>query len=142
MLGVEPEIVSNYVDTGQVKLVFWPMLDHGSHSLNAHAAAECIGRQSVDAFWDVHDSFFENQSELWGAERSYFVETAANVGVDQAAFEVCYDSGMGHEAVVELDRIRRNLGILSRPTFNINGIKIVGAQPFAFFSEYIDSILP
>ena len=142
MLGAEPEIVSTYVDTGQVKLVFWPMLDHGSNSLNAHAAADCIGRQSVDAFWTVHDGFFENQSELRGAERSYFVNTAANVGVDQAAFEACYDSGLGHETVIELDRIRRELGILTRPTFDINGTKIVGAQPYTIFSEYIDSILP
>ena len=142
MLGVEPEIVDNYIDTGQVKLVFWPMLDHGSHSLNAHAAADCVGRQSADAFWEVHDSFFENQSELWGAERSYFVETAANVGVDQTAFETCFDSGLGHESVVELDKIRRNLGILNRPTFDINGTYIIGSQPYVFFSEYIDSILP
>ncbi len=142
MLGSEPEIISNYVNSGEVKLVFWPMLDHGNHSLNAHAAAECIGRQSVDAFWDVHDHFFENQSELWGADRSYFIEVAEGVGVDQTAFAACYDNGIGHEAVPELDKIRRDLGILSRPTFDINGTYIIGAQPFIFFSEYIESILP
>jgi len=142
VLGAEPELVSNYVNTGQVKLVFWPMLDHGSHSLNAHAAADCIGRQSVDAFWEVHDEFFGNQRELWGAERSFFVDMAVAAGADRFAFEACFDSRQGHESVVELDKIRRNLGVLNRPTFDINGTYIIGSQPYVFLSEYIDSILP
>ena len=35
MLGAEPEIIANYVDQGLVRLVYWPMLDHGNASLNA-----------------------------------------------------------------------------------------------------------
>jgi protein-disulfide isomerase len=142
VLGAEREIISNYVNTGEVKLVFWPMLDHGNNSLNAHAAADCIGRQSVEAFWSVHDHFFANQRELWGAERSYFIDAAAGAGVDQIIFAAFYYNRIGHETVTELDKIRRDLGILNRPTFDINGTYIIGAQPFIFFSEYIESILP
>ena len=142
MLGAEPEIISNYVDHGLVRIVFWPMLDHGNASLNAHAAADCIGRQDVDAFWQVHDEFFLNQGDLWQANREYFVNMAVISGVDQATFEACYDSGTGHATVMELDSIRRNLGVFNRPTFTINDQLLVGSQPFEIFEQYILATLP
>lgn len=142
MLGAEPEIIQKYVEQGQVRIVFWPMLDHGNASLNAHAAADCVGRQDVDAFWQVHDQFFSNQGELWQADRDYFVNVAVSYGIDQAAFEACYDSGTGHATVTELDSIRRNLGVFNRPTFTINDQLLVGSQPFAVFEQYIEALLP
>lgn len=142
MLGAEKEIVSNYVAGNQVRIVFWPMLDHGNASLNAHAAADCIGRQDVDAFWEVHDQFFLNQGELWQADRDYFIAAAIAAGVDQAEFEACYDSGDGHAMVTELDSIRRSMGVFNRPSFDINGQLLVGSQPFEVFSQFFESILP
>jgi protein-disulfide isomerase len=139
VLGSEPQIIDTYVDSGQARLVYWPMLDHGNASLNAHAAADCVGRQSVDAFWLLHDDFYLNQGELWRADRDYFVNKAVDFGVDQAAFEECYDSGAGHATVTELDSIRRAAGIFNRPTFNINEQLLIGAQPFDVFASYIEA---
>ena len=142
MLGTEPEIVANEVEEGLVRLVFWPMLDHGNASLNAHAAADCIGRQDAEAFWTVHDRFFANLSQLWSADRSYFVQAAIDVGVNRETFEACYDSGEGHATVTELDSQRRARGIFNRPTFDINGELLVGAQPYATFEQYFQSLAP
>jgi protein-disulfide isomerase len=136
VLGAEKEIIPNYVDTGQVRIVYWPMLDHGQGSINAHAAAECVGRQDVDAFWEIHDQFYANQGELFRAGRDYFVNVAVNAGLDQAAFETCYDSGEAHAQVSELDAARRDLGIFSRPTFHINGQALVGSQPYSVYEQY------
>ncbi len=142
MLGAEPEIIDNYVEQGQVRIVFWPMLDHGNASLNAHAAADCVGRQDVDAFWMIHDQFFRDQGRLWQADRDYFVNAAVATGIDKGAFEACYDSGIGHATVTELDSIRRNLGVWNRPTFTINGQLLVGSQPFEIFEQFILAALP
>ena len=142
MLGAEPEIIKNYVEQGRVRIVFWPMLDHGNASLNAHAAADCVGRQDVDAFWLIHDQFFLFQADLWQADRDYFVNAAVAAGIDQATFEACYDSGTGHATVTELDSIRRNLGVFNRPTFTINDQLLVGSQPFEIFEQYILAALP
>ena len=142
MLGTEPEIINNYVEQGQVRIVFWPMLDHGNASLNAHAAADCVGRQDVDAFWMIHDQFFRDQGDLWQADRDYFVNAAVATGIEQDTFEACYDSGTGHATVIELDSIRRNLGIFNRPTFTINGQLLIGSQPFEIFEQYILAALP
>lgn len=140
MLGAEKEIIPNYVETGQVRIVYWPMLDHGQASINAHAAADCIGRQDVDIFWEIHDQFYEDQGQLFRADRNYFVQAAANVGLDQAAFEACYDSGEAHARVSELDNQRRELGIFSRPSFDINGQLLVGSQPFNVFEQYFAAV--
>lgn len=142
MLGTEPEVLVKFVETGQLKLVFWPMLDHGDASLNSHAAADCIGQQSPDAFWQIHDQFFAEQEELWGADRDYFVQAAVNVGVDQATFESCYDSGEAHLRVTEQDRLRRERGIFNRPTFEINGQFLIGSQSFAVFEQFIQAAIP
>lgn len=139
MLGAEQEIVANQIESGQVRIVFWPMLDHGNASLNAHAAADCIGRQSADALWQVHDHFFRNQRDLWQAQRDYFVATAIDMGVDQFEFQACYDSGLGHATVTELDSIRRGLGIFNRPSFDINGQLLIGDQPYDVFVRYFEA---
>jgi protein-disulfide isomerase len=142
VLGTEPQIVAQYIDTGKARLIFWPMLDHGDASLNSHAAAECFGRQSADAFWQAHDAFFANQDELWGADRDYFAGVATALGLDPATFTACYDSGEAHDLVATQDARRQELGIFRRPSFSVNGQMLIGAQPFAVFEEAIEAALP
>lgn len=138
MLGTEPEVIQNYVETGQVKLVFWPVLNHGNPSVYSTLTAECAGQQDPALFWTVHEQLFANQDELWGAGRGYFVETAVAAGADQAIFEACYDSQSAMDQVLELDNVRRQRGIFSQPQFDIGGTIFVGAQPYEAFSEAID----
>ena len=138
MLGTEPEVIQNYVETGQVKLVFWPVLNHGNPSVYSTLTAECAGQQDPALFWTVHEQLFANQDELWGAGRGYYVETAVAAGADQATFEACYDSQSAMDQILELDNIRRQRGIFSQPQFDIGGTIFVGAQPYAAFAEAID----
>jgi protein-disulfide isomerase len=142
VLGTEPDVVANFVETGQVKTIFWPILNHGDPSVYSTITAECIGQQSVEAFWQAHDILFENQRDLWNADRDYYVQTAVAVGVDQAAFETCYDNPDTLSQVQKLDEIRRQWGIFSQPTFDVNGRVFSGAQPFSVFEEVITAALP
>ncbi len=140
MLGTEPDIIANYVETGRVKLVFWPVLNHGDPSVYSTLAAECMGQQDPDLFWVAHQYLFENQSALWGADRDYYVNTAVALGADQATFEACYDGPKGLETVLELDNIRRQRSIFSQPVFDINGEVFVGAQPYENFAAVFDAM--
>lgn len=135
MIGTEPQIVSEYIETGRVKLVFIPMLDHGPPSQNTYAAAHCAGVQNPSAFWEMHDYLFANFNDLSRAEKPYFADAAQRFGLDRAAFEACYDSGEGHLAATNLDNMRRQQGIFNRPTFDINGLFLFGNQPFSAFQE-------
>ncbi len=141
MLGTEPEVVENYVQAGQVKIVFWPVLNHGNPSVYATLAAHCVGLQDPNKFWDVHELLFENQRDLWGADRDYFVNTAVSVGVEQTAFETCYDDGAVLEQVMALDAIRKERGIYGQPYFDIAGTIYGGAPSFEDFSVVVDPLL-
>lgn len=136
------EIIETYVSTGQVKVEFSPILDLGPNSLNAAAAAYCAGFQNPVAFWELHDTFFANQGEVYRADRDYFVNAAAAAGADQAAFASCYDGGEAHALVSEHDSARRRANISIRPTIDVNGQLLFGAQPFAAFAQAIEAALP
>jgi protein-disulfide isomerase len=138
VLGTEPQIVQEYVETGKVKVVFWPVLNHGNPSFYSTLASECVGQQDPDLFWQVHEVLFEKQSELWSADRDYYVQTAVAVGADQAAFEACYDGAEAQAKVQELDDLRRERGIYSQPTFDINGTVQGGAPRFEIFAAVLD----
>lgn len=141
MLGTEPAIIDNYVKTGQVQLVFWPVLNHGNASTFSHLTAECIAQQSMDAFWQVHHTLFENAGDLWRADRDYFVKTAVEAGVDQSTFEACYDDGSGLEAILALDALRRERSVYTQPVFDINGERLGGAQSYDVFAEAFEQLL-
>lgn len=142
MLGAEGDIVANHVLTGQVKMVYWPMLDLGPNSENAAAAAFCAGEQDPALFWAVHHALFEDQRSVYLARRDYFVETAVAQGADGAAFEACYDGAETRVLLEELDGMRREAGITQRPTFDVNGQRLLGSQPYETFAGVIASQLP
>ena len=141
MLGTQPQVVQSYVDTGQVKIIFWPVLNYGEPSQLSAVAAECVARQDIEAFWVLHHHLFENQGDLWRAGRDYFIDAAASTGVDRDEFAACYDGGDALAHVLALDETRRNRGIFTQPVFDINGQLLHGSQSFATFAEVIDGAL-
>ena len=142
MLGAEREIIANEVAARQVRLVFWPMLDLGPNSLNAATTAFCAGEQDPAAFWAAHDTLFANQGEVYGADRQYFVDVAAGLGLDATAFAACYDGETVRDLIAALDAARREAGIFNRPTFDLNGQRLIGAQPYDTFAAAISGLLP
>ena len=143
MLGTEPQIVSEYVNTGQVRLIFVPMIDHGPPSQNTYAAAHCAGRQDPSAFWTMHDYLFSLEfSDLRNADQAFYADAATSFGLDRATFESCYAGGEGHVAATDLDNLRKQQGIFNRPTFDINGQFLFGYQNFSVFQDAFAALLP
>lgn len=142
MLGAEKDIVNNHVLMGQVKMVFWPMLDLGPNSENAAAAAFCAGEQDPAKFWEFHQTLFEDQRTVYLARRDYFVQTAAALGLDGPAFETCFDGGAMRTLLADLDATRREAGVRQRPTFDVNGQRLLGSQPYETFAGIINGARP
>ena len=142
MLGTEPKVIEAYVETGEARIVFWPVLNHGDPSTFSTLTAECVAQQDVDLFWEVHEVLFTNQQDLWSADRDYYVNTAVDVGAEREAFERCYDSAEAIDQVLALDALRRERGIFTQPVFDVNGQVFYGSQSFAAFSEVIEAALP
>lgn len=141
MLGTEPQLIANYVDTGQAKLVFWPVLNHGDPSVYSTLTAFCAGAQDPELFWALHEVLFARQGELWRATRDFYVNTAVAAGADQAAFEACYDDPAQIAALTALDAIRRERGIFSQPVFDVAGNVFAGLQPYERFATIVDEAL-
>ena len=146
MLGAEREIIANHVLNGEVRLVFWPLLDLGPNSANAAAAAFCAGEQDPAAFWSFHDALFANQRDVYGADRDYFVNMAATSGLDGATFEACYDGEAVRSQIEGLDEARRELGVFQRPSFDLASAagtqRLLGALPYDAFADAIAAQLP
>jgi protein-disulfide isomerase len=141
VLSTEPQIVANYADTGLIRYVYYPMLDHGP-TQKTYEAAECAGEQDPAAFWRIHDLFYEEQSSLFRADSDLYADFAQRAGVaDLDRFRQCLDSGQYAAKALDLDRARTAAGIRLRPSFSIDGQLIPGAQSFQQLSQLIDAAL-
>ncbi len=141
MLGTEPDLVETYVETGEVRLVFWPVINHGKPSVFSSVAMECVGQQDLAAAWDAHNLMFENQASLWSADLDFYVGIAEQVGANRDTFIACYGSQDTIDHIMQLDQIRRDIGINGQPIFDVNGAGyLLGAQPFEVFAEAIEVV--
>lgn len=70
-----------------------------------------------------------------------YKQYAMDLGLDLGSFEECLTSRR-YKSEVEGDLMFAvDLGVRSTPTFFINGIPIVGAQPFGVFQQIIQQEL-
>jgi protein-disulfide isomerase len=102
------------------------------------AAATVFAIGGSDAFWKFHDLLFQNQKNLGEAN---FEKWAQQSGVDVAKFKSDYAAKKYAAKVDEDMAMSRKVGATGTPAFRINGITLVGAQPFEKFKELIDQQL-
>ncbi len=132
-----PLITKNYIDTGKVKLYYrdFPLSFHADAE-KAAEAAECAGEQNK--FWQMHDKLFENQNAL---SVDNLKQYAKDIGLDSAAFNSCLDSGKTAPEVQKDLADGQSYGVSGTPTFFINGVEVVGAQPYSAFEQVINQAL-
>ena len=145
-----PSIIEEYIDQGKVKLVFrdFPIQSIHPNALPASVAAECANEQ--DKFREMHDTLFEKQNEWNKLETvdalSSFSQYAADMQIDQKAFDSCLSSGKYiPEIKNDLDD-GRDYGVSGTPGFfvgndEIGYVELKGAQPFESFKKIIDAQL-
>ena len=102
----------------------------------AAVASLCADEQ--DVYWPYHDKLFSNER---GLSRDAYLQYAADLELDVNAFETCLDSGKYDDFIQKDMDFALNMGVRSTPTFFINGLAIVGAQPMDVFSKVIDQEL-
>ncbi|MEO5331448.1 MAG: thioredoxin domain-containing protein [Magnetococcus sp. YQC-5] len=121
----------------KVRMVFrhYPLPFHAK-APKASEAAQCAADQGK--FWPMHDVLFAEKTSL---EVPELKKQAKTLGLEQEPFDTCLDSGK-HAARVTADLTDgKKLGVTGTPTFFINGIRLVGAQPFEKFKSVIDDEL-
>jgi len=140
VLGSEQELKENFVKTGQVRMLFNPVLNHGNRSLQTHQAAECAAEQGQ--FWAYREHLFANQGRLWSGDvREAVKALAVEMALDTASFNACLDE-QRHLALIQGQDSRRiQRGIRFQPSFEINEEFLLGSQPYDTFKQVIESHL-
>ncbi len=119
---------------GKIRLVYrhLPLTSIHPDAFSAAEAAMCAGEQ--DAYWQYHEKLFGGDS----LGNSAYIRYAQDLGLNMDTFEACMNDRKYQPAVEADSNFAINLGIRSTPTFFINGLAVVGAQPLEVFQQVID----
>ncbi len=131
-----PQLQAEYGD--QIRLVYrdFPLTSIHANASPAAVAANCAGEQNM--YWEYNEKLFSNERTLG---RSTYENYAEDLMLDMDTFIDCMESGRFVEEVEADYQFAATLGIRSTPTFFVNGIPVVGAQPFEVFKNLIDKEL-
>jgi protein-disulfide isomerase len=112
-----PSIVTKYVKTGKVKMVFQNYAFIGPDSLTAARAAEAAGKQNK--LWNFIDVFYNNQ----GQENTNYVtdkfltKIATGAGVDPKKMLADRQDPKVDQAIALAQQAAQQAGVNSTPTF-------------------------
>ena len=143
----EESILTNYVETGKVKILFKDFIVvPGNDSVNAANAAHCANDQEM--FWQYHSTLYNNwdgEGTGWASSEQLH-QFASTLGLDMDKFSECMSKSKWKELVDSSKADGRTLGVSATPTFfiidqNNKVLKIIGAQHYDVFQEVFDSLL-
>lgn len=140
-METEPRIYEAYIVTGKVRLVYRHLLQLGEESLRAAEASECAGDQGK--FWEMRRAIYSGQSDMYASSSADAALSvfARDIGLDIGAYNACMVE-RPHRATIEADfRAATEAGVRSRPVFDINGTRLLGARPFDDFKQAIEAAL-
>jgi protein-disulfide isomerase len=122
---------------GQIRFVYrnLPLTSIHPEAMSSAVASLCADDQ--DAYWDYHGKLFS--SDALG--QTIYVQYATDLDLDVDEFTACLASGKYDDFIQEDMDFALSIGVKSTPTFFINGLVIVGAQPLPNFQQLIDSEL-
>lgn len=122
---------------GQIRFVYrnLPLTSIHPNAMPAAIASLCAKDQN--SFWDYHDKLFSSET----LDEATYIQYAADLGLNVDTFTSCLSSG-SHDAEIKADMdFSLGMGVQSTPTFFVNGLAIVGAQPLTNFQQIIDKEL-
>ena len=126
-LQVEPQLITEFVNTGKLQFVYYDFPLGGNHrySFLASRAARCAGDQNK--FWEYHNMLFARQNDWSFAQNppiNQLLDYGAEVGVDRGQLADCVKSDK-HQDLVSANRtLGERLMVNSTPTIFINGRKV------------------
>ena len=142
----EESIITNYVETGKVKILFKDFIVVNEDSVNAASAAHCANDQKM--FWQYHSTLYNNwdgEGTGWASSEQLH-QFASTLGLDMNEFSECMSQSKWKDLVLSSHADGRALGVDATPTFfiidqNNEALKITGSQHYDVFQEVFDSLL-
>ncbi|HEY8578661.1 MAG TPA: DsbA family protein [Beijerinckiaceae bacterium] len=137
--GAFKELKAKYIDTGKVRFVLRE-LPLNPVDKAAYMLARCSGD---DKRYAVLDLLF-SQQKAWMNDKPLASLSALmrQTGMSQSAFEACLkDKALYDKIDQAFDTASRKFEVNSTPTFFVNGVRLVGAQPLSEFEKIIEPAL-
>jgi protein-disulfide isomerase len=148
------QIKKDYIDTGKIKYIYrdLPLSFHDPMATLEAVAANCAREQGDDnTYFKYHNEIFNRtKSNGNGLAKDDLYAIAADLGLQTDTFNSCVDSEKYKDEVQKDLADATKVGASGTPTFfigktttdgNIEGTKIVGAQPYSAFQAEIDKQL-
>lgn len=138
----EPQLLKEYVDSGKAVFYVRHYQFLGPASVVAGNASECANEQGK--FWEFHDYLYKNQppesdTSLYTTDK--LTDVASGLGINADQFRGCLDSKKYDKNVADDLAAGQKAGVNGTPTVFINGLPVVGAQPYSAFKTVIDQQL-
>lgn len=139
------ELLAKHAD---VRLVYlhYP-LDFHEWAKPAAIASVCAANQTSDAFWTLHDAYFQDQEVITSENMlDKSLEFLQGTDIDLAVWQACAgddSSAAHHGAKGEVEAsiaLGRSYGVTGTPGFFINGHYLSGAQPLETIESLMDEI--
>lgn len=151
-----PDIGSNFIDTGNARLVLLSYPNIGEYSMPAAVWSRCVWAQTADsnpaAHWRWHGAAFDAQADSgkdWADEETFRKITDRTEGVSLSAVDRCRQnrgSTIRESIGVDTD-LARAAEIQGTPGFvlynreaDVAG-QLVGAHPYESFENALDRVL-
>jgi len=142
----ESAILTNYVETGKVKIIFKDFTIIGPDSIAAANAAHCANDQGK--FWEYHDTLYNNwagENNDWASSEN-LLKFAQSIELNEESFVKCMVEKKYNQVVTSSNNDARTLGLTGTPGFFVIGrdnqiTKIPGAQPYESFQSIFESEL-
>jgi protein-disulfide isomerase len=128
-------LVDTLGESKDIRLIF-KHLPKNDEALLAHEAAIAAGAQGK--FWEMHNMLFENQSHLSRADLSNY---SRQLGLNVATFNAALDQHTYRNMIAHDLADAKALGVVTAPTFFINGRRLVGPPTPAALKAVLDSVV-
>ncbi len=134
----EPGLVEKYVADGTLRIEWKDFPYLGPESVTAAMAGRAAAAQGK--FWKFHDAMYADQlpPNSGRLDEAYVASVAERVGLDLGRFRRDMSDAETRRAVEQDFAEGQAIGVTGTPTFVINGVPIIGAQPADAFEQAIE----
>jgi len=142
-----PEIVTNYVDTGKVRVVFKDFAFLGPDSQTLGQYGRAVWAEDPAKFGAWHDAIFAAQGTEntgWATQTEILSVTTSVLGAAETAkvAQLVVTNGATYQKEMDADKTEAGtFGIDGTPAFIIGTQVITGAEPYATFEAAINTAL-
>lgn len=123
---VYPQLVADYVETGDVKFSYINVLFHGNESVVGSLAAEAVYEQSPESYWNFHKALFaaqptENHDAAWLTPEKTLEVAAEFPAIDQVQMKEDMEKQETMDKVEADEALVEEHEVAMTPTIVVNG---------------------